>query len=272
MANKNSIVGQHPAQHPGSAAVRAAIGLLACALCRLASGGDSVDANAFAPRAERAYRAAGNRYAEAPADPAAAWQFARACYDWAEYAADNARRAAVAQEGIAASRALIRQDPELAPAHYYLAMNLGQLARTRSLGALPLLSEMEKHFKRALDLDPAFDQAGADRCLGLLYRDAPGWPLSLGSKAKARTHLERAVERCPDSVENRLHWIESLIDWNDKTEIALAFRSVAALLPQARAQLSGDEWAPSWADWDRRWQAVKNTLKRRGLLPRVTTE
>ena len=65
-------------------------------------------------------------------------------------------------------------------------MNLGQLARTELLGALKLVKEMEREFKTAADLDKQFDYAGPERCLGLLYRDAPGWPASIGSRRKAR--------------------------------------------------------------------------------------
>ncbi len=84
----------------------------------------------------------------------------------------------------AASRS--RANPNSAPAHYYLAMNLGQLARTEFLGALKLVREMEREFKTAAELDAQFDFAGPERSLGLLYRDAPGWPVSIGSKRKAR--------------------------------------------------------------------------------------
>jgi len=241
---------------------------LAGALACIASGTNAVDTAAFRARAGRLYSVAGERYDRESADPSAAWHFARACYDWAEFATNDTQRADIAREGIAASRAVLRQHPRLAPARYYLAMNLGQLARTRLLGALPLVSEMEKHFKEVLDLDPDFDHAGPDRCLGLLYRDAPGWPLSLGSKSKARTHLRRAVQRCPDSVENRLNLIETLVAWGDETEAARHSTDTAALLPTARTRCAGEEWAASWADWDRRWEAICQKLESRQFISR----
>lgn len=245
-------------------AVLSVAGVLAC----VASGTNAVDSAAFRARAERLYSAAGERHVRESADSSAGWHFARACYDWADFATNDTQRADIAQEGIAASRAVLRQHPKLAPARYYLAMNLGQLARTRLLGALPLVSEMERHFKEVLDLDPDFDQAGPDRCLGLLYRDAPGWPLSLGSKSKAHAHLRRAVERCPDSVENRLNLIETLIAWGDETEAARHYTDTAGLLPTARTRCAGAEWAASWADWDRRWKAICQKLESRQFISR----
>ena len=59
----------------------------------------------------------------------------------------------LAQQGIAACRQLIARTPKSAPAHYYLAMNLGQLARTELLGAFKLVREMEREFKTAVGLD-----------------------------------------------------------------------------------------------------------------------
>ena len=58
--------------------------------------------------------------------------------------------------------------------------------------------------KVSLRLDPNYDLAGADRALGLLYYEAPGWPLSVGNKNKARQHLQRAVKLAPTYPENQL--------------------------------------------------------------------
>ena len=143
-------------------------------------------------------------------------------------------------------------------------MNLGQLARTRTLGALSLVNEMEALFLSVRVADERFDEAGPDRCLGLLYRDAPGWPLSVGSRSKARRHLRRAVELAPEFPENRLNLIEGLLQWNDLKEARRETESTAALLPGARQRLSGDAWRSSWMDWDRRWTAMTGN---RDLFP-----
>ena len=144
------------------------------------------------------YDTARERYEAHPDDDQAAWQFAHACFDRAEYSRDNDERARLANEGMAACRKVIAHQPKLAAGHYYLAMNMAQLARTKLLGALPLLSQMEHGWKTALDLDEKMDYGGPDRYVGLLYRDAPGWPVSLGDNVKARRHLLRAVELSPD--------------------------------------------------------------------------
>ena len=189
----------------------------------------------------------------------AAWTFAQACFDWADLAAANdAARAEVAQHGISAARRAIALDERCAPAHHYLGLNLGQLARTKMLGALKLLGEMEAAWKKSISLDPNFKFAGAYRSLGMLYRDAPGWPTSLGDRSKARFHLKKAVELAPAYPENQLVLIETYLSWGEKKNAAPLITGLDKILEAARQQLTGDDWALSWGDWEERWKKIKN--------------
>src|SRR5690348_4698456 len=92
-----------------------------------ASGSESPKA-----AADRGFREAHALYQSQPQDAKAAWQFARACFDLAEFATNKTQRADLAEQGIAAARHVLAQDPKSGPAHYYLGLNLGQLARTRT--------------------------------------------------------------------------------------------------------------------------------------------
>jgi len=210
----------------------------------------------FAALARQTYLSSREQYERAATNAVVAWQHGRACFDLADLATNDTERAAWAQQGIAACRQAITLAPKLAPAHYYLAMNLGQLARTQTLGALGTVKDMEKGFKTAGRLDPAFDYAGADRGLGLLYRDAPGWPLSVGSDKKARKHLQRAVELSPDFPENRLNLLETCRKWNDRKGVKQQTEALTALWPAARTNFTGVAWESAWADWEKRWRQV----------------
>lgn len=214
----------------------------------------------FAARYERLYREAQAAFEKEPGSGRAAWEFARACFDRAEFSTNAPQRAATAQQGIAAAREAVRLAPANAAAHYYLGMNLGQLAQTRSLGALKLVSEMERAFKTARDLDARFDFAGPDRCLGLLYRDAPGWPVSVGSRSKARQHLQRARELAPDYPENQLNLLETWLKWGDTNKVVADLKKVEEVLATARKRLVGEAWAWAWADWEKRWRKLQ-TIK-----------
>src|SRR5439155_8251572 len=125
----------------------------------------------FAQHGEKHFQVARKRFQTDTIEAEAAWQFGRSCFDWADFAKNDDQRESVAGEGIAACRQVIVRDPKSAPGHYYLAMNLGQLAQTKTLGALRIVDEMEREFKIARDLDAKFDYAGPDRALGLLYSE-----------------------------------------------------------------------------------------------------
>ena len=232
---------------------------LALATC-LAAAAFGAEAGSPCARAEAGFLAARAAWNAAPDNATNAWRFARAAFDHADCAAADRQRAAIAEEAIRACRAAVAHDPRSAPAHYYLAQNLGQLARTKSLGALKLVREMEKTWLRAQELDEAFDHAGPDRSLGLLYRDAPGWPTSLGSNAKSRAHLERAVKLAPDFPENRLCFAETLLHWKKRDELAAQLKALDALWPRAKAQFTGDEWATAWPEWEARRTALRKRV------------
>jgi hypothetical protein len=215
---------------------------------------------AFAARAGAEFHRAQNQLQSNTNDPTAAWHFGRACYDFADFATNDTERASIAVQGIAASRQLLARQPKSAPGHYYLGMNLGQLARTEILGALKIVREMEREFKTADDLDEQFDYAGPARCLGLLYRDAPDWPASIGSRHKAREWLERAAKLAPDYPENHLNLIESRLKWNDRTGTENELKTLDALWPKAQTNFVGEAWAPAWADWTARKDVVEQAI------------
>jgi tetratricopeptide (TPR) repeat protein len=213
-----------------------------------------------ASRARKEYWRAYAAHTNHPTDETISWQFARACFDVGEVATNSTERAEIAEKGINLCRELLARNPKSGPAHYYLGMNLGQLARTRGLGALKLVSEMEIEFKRARDLDDTFDHAGPDRNLGLLYRDAPRFA-SIGSRTKAHSHLQKAADLAPDFPENRLNLIESFSQWSDRNGARRELKALEELWPRAISELKGDAWACAWEDWKKRLQRVKKKVE-----------
>ena len=243
---------------------RATRGWLAAALFLSATAGivsaDEPLNLIFAGRAGAEFHRAQAQFQLQTNEPSAAWQYARACFDFADFATNDTDRATLAIQGIAACRQLLALQPKSAPGHYYLGMNLGQLARTELLGALKLVKQMEIEFKTADNLDAHFDFAGPARCLGLLYRDAPGWPTSIGSRHKAREWLERAVQLAPDYPENHLNLVESRLQWNDSASAKTELKTLDALWPSAQTNLTGQAWEPSWNDWSTRREAARKRL------------
>ena len=216
--------------------------------------------SSFAARVERIFLEARSRYLADTNNATNAWQFGRACFDLGELATNNATKAAIAEQGIAACRESIACDPKSAPAHCYLGMTIGRLADTkRNLAALKMVKEVERAFNTARELDEHFSFAAPDRNLGLLYFEAPGF-ISIGSRSKARQHFQRAVELAPDYPENRLCLIEALLKWGDHDAALGEFKALEKLWRSAKAKYSGDDQADNWADWEKRFAAAKKKI------------
>lgn len=233
-------------------------------LAAVSACGQPATNRTFALRTETAFARAQKQFAERPGEVATAWLLGRASYDWAEFATNSGQRAAVAQTGIAACRHLLARDPKSAAGHYYLAMDFGQLAEAEapSIAAYKLVKEIEREFKAAVELDEKLDFAGPPRCLGLLYRDAPGWPISIGSKHKAREWLERAAALAPDFPENQLNLAESQVRWHQPAEAERTLKKLDAIWPAARTNLVGEAWEPSWDEWTARRGGVRSEFQK----------
>ena len=242
------------------AAQWALVGCLWLAGAGLAAA-DEAGTKVFAARAGAEFERTQSRFQTHTNDATAAWEFARACFNFADYVTNDTDHAAIAIQGIAASRQAIACEPNSAPGHYYLGENLGQLARTETLGALKLVKEMERELKTAARRDGHFDYAGADRSLGLLYRDAPGWPVSIGSQHKAHEWLEQAAILEPGYPENHLNLAESYYQWHEPAEASRELAALDALWPAARTNLVGPAWESSWADWSARRETVRKQLE-----------
>ena len=206
------------------------------------------------------YRQARSAWTNAPTQATNVWRFAQASFDWAELATNHSHRAAIATEAIHACQQTLAHSPESAPVLYYLGLNLGELAQTRGLSALKLVREMETRWSAARTLDPGFDHAGPDRCLGLLYLDAPGWPVSLGNPTKARAHLEAAVERSGDFPENLLCLAEAELRWKHAAAARKLLERVDRIWEDARKRWVGGEFEASWKDWNHRRDKLRASM------------
>lgn len=211
-------------------------------------------------RVKRRFDSARAALEQNPQDVTNAWQFARACFDAAELAKKSPQQASFAEQGIAACRKALSDAPKSAPTHYYLALNLGELAQTKSFGALKLVEEMERELKTAVALDPTFDFAGPHRSIGLLYAEAPGWPLSVGNRGAAEKNLLKAVELSPEYPDNQLCLIENYLKWDSRTKAKARLEEARKRLEAGRETFAGDDWQSSWQDWDRRWTKVLKKL------------
>jgi tetratricopeptide (TPR) repeat protein len=218
----------------------------------------------FYLRAEAAFQRAEKIFPATTNFIAAALAMARASFDLAELATNETQRAEIARRGIAACHDWLAREPKAAAAHYYLAMNVGELAQAEapSLAAYKLVHEVEREFTAAAELDVQYDFAGPARNLGELYFQAPSWPLSVGSKHKAREWLERAAALAPEYPENLLCLAEAQLQWRHLDEAAKTLRRLAANWPAAVTNLAGEAHEKDWREWTARRLAATAEYRR----------
>lgn len=241
----------------------AALAGVICLFMALTSQGmaEEVDTNHAVMELKKNFQQIHERFLAETNNPETAWQFARACFDLAYIASTKPEKARLATEGIASARASLALNSNSAPAHYYLGMNLGELADTKhNLSALGMTKEIEREFLAARLVDERFDYAGAYRNLGLLYLEAPVI-FSVGDRTKGLQHLEKAVELAPDFPENLLNLVEALLKQGERVEARKQLDELEKIWPAAQRQFIGDEWALSWVDWDRRILIVRKKLE-----------
>lgn len=241
--------------------------IVACAIfgAAMAKASDTPVANhIFVARAESAFARAWDSYQADTNSTAAALAVGRTSAELAGLTTNDFQRAEVAQRGIAVCRQWLVKEPNSGPAHYYLAIDLGQLAQAKapSLTSYRLVHEVEHEFKKAAELDVTFDHAGPARTLGLLYFQAPGWPLSVGSKTRAREWLNRAAELAPNYPGNQLNLAEAQLKWREHKELEATMNKLDTIWPIAKTNLVGEAWQESWQDWNARRTALKADYER----------
>lgn len=223
---------------------------------------EDIDTNHAVTELKKTFQEIHERFLVETNNPETAWHFARACFDLADISSANAQKAEFAKGGIEAAERSVALNTNSAPAHYYLGMNIGELADTkRNLSALKMTKEMEREFLAARAIDEHFDYAGADRNLGLLYLEAPVI-FSVGDRTKGRQYLQTAVRVAPDFPENRLNLVEAYLKLGDTAEARRQLDELENILPEAQKQFTGDEWALSWADWNKRFYVAQKKLEK----------
>jgi hypothetical protein len=201
------------------------------------------------------------RLVAAPSDAAAALDVSRACFALAEFATQATQRASLAEEGMAAARMVLAATPTNANAQIALGQNLGQLARTRTLGALKLVPQMEAAWLAAVAADPRAQYAAPHRLLGLLYNAAPSWPISVGNHALARTNFAQAVALAPEYPDNWLVYLEACLGWEDlKTARTLVPKTTVAMA-QARQRFAGPDWSWRVRLWEQHWTTAQKKFE-----------
>jgi hypothetical protein len=167
--------------------------------------------------------------------------------------ASKGRRQHFAQVGVDLAKQVIAADPKRVEGHYFYAVNIGLLATTKTVGAIPIIFDLVKHAKTAIDLDPAFEHGGPHRLLGAAQVKAPSWPAGPGDVEEGCDHLQKAVSIDDRFPMNHLLYCEALIA-NGKRE-------------EARKECDVVMSAPDDPEWRRELPRMRAEAER--LLQRI---
>lgn len=179
------------------------------------------------------------------------WRLARAHFFLGQQANIKGIGERCFQDGIKAGDAAVNVKPTSVEGHFWLGVNLALLLSIQrhhtdfrnAIRTRPTL-------RRALEIDPAYHDAGALRVLGRLNHKLP---FLFGSKKRARDSYEQALAIAPNNSVTRIYFAELLMDMKD---VAAAHEQLVQILDMAM----NDEWA---------FEITRDQAHARTLLSRI---
>ena len=203
---------------------------------------DSEDAKQTPAGEENAAVAVDRALEKEPRNYELLWRGARTCVWLTEEFTDKGRRASWAEKGVSYAKRAVAIDPNRVEGHYYLGENLGQSARTKTVGAYLMVPKVVKQGKLALKIDEKFDHGGPGRLVGNVYAKAPPWPASVGDTEEGVHFLRRVVEIAPDYPQNHLHFADALYADGKYDEAAKEYQLVLDVQLKPEWEHRGTEW------------------------------
>ena len=182
-------------------------------------------------------------------DYGASWRLARILYWIGDHTPGNDAKKQIFQQGIEHAKKAVALGPDKADGHFWLGVCYGVYGEAKGvLKSLSLVKPIKESMRRVLEIDPAYDRGGADRVLGRVYHELPGF--AGGSEKLSLEHLLKAVEYGPRVGLNLLYLADTYVSLDEVEkareilERILTMETEPDLLPeiaeereQARAKL-----------------------------------
>jgi hypothetical protein len=194
----------------------------------------------------------------------ALWRGARACAWLADEFTDKHERERFASHGIKYSKAAVTLEPKRVEGHYYLGINTGLAATTKTIGAYNLVPQVRDAAQAAVKIDEKFDHGGPLRLLGSVYAKAPPWPASIGDVDEGLKYLTRAVALGRDYPHNHLLYGQALAEDDRAVQAARELKCVLDAGPVP-------EWAHRLERWKREADVELKKLAVKGITVAATT-
>lgn len=179
------------------------------------------------------------------------WRLARVQYWIGDHTPEKSEKKRVFEMGIYHGKKAVTAGPDKAEGHFWLGVCYGVYGEAKGvLKSLALVKPIKEAMRRVLEIEPAYDRGGADRVLGRVYHELPGF--AGGSEKKSLEHLLKSVNYGPRVGLNLLYLADTYISLDEiekareTLEYILAMEPEPDLLPeteeervQARDRLAG---------------------------------
>jgi tetratricopeptide (TPR) repeat protein len=166
---------------------------------------------------------------------------ARLLHYLAEATRDGGQKAKYREEGLQLCEAALKVNPEEPAALLWWTAHRGsQATALNPVQAVQIAKEVETRLLELRKVNPGFDSSAADRVLAVVYQVAPA-VISVGSKKKAKKHLEEALKRHPDHPGNLIASAKFLLEEGD-CEQAKRLAEKALASESLDDPLDGAQW------------------------------
>jgi hypothetical protein len=150
----------------------------------------------------------------------------------------------MAGRGFERLRVAVERNSDRADYVFFAGALLGNYIRFSSVRAIAQIRQVNDYFRRAVDLDPSYDDGAPMRALGTLLVQAPPWPAGVGDSEEGLELLEEATLLFPGHPANHLYLADALVGEGRKVEGAAAYRRVMDLCAEPRWGAVCDRYNP----------------------------
>jgi tetratricopeptide (TPR) repeat protein len=161
------------------------------------------------------------------------WRMARVEYWIGDHTGNNGDKKRIFEQGIYHAKKAIQLAGDKPEGHYWLGINYGVYGEAKGiLKSLSLVKPIKEEMNKVLALDPSFDDGGADRVLGRVYHELPGF--AGGSKKKSLEHLLKSKEMGPGVGLTRIYLADTYLSLDEIEKARHELEFVVAMEPDPK--------------------------------------
>jgi len=165
------------------------------------------------------------------------WRMARVEYWIGDHTGNKGDKKRIFEQGIYHAKKAVQLAEDKPEGHYWLGINYGVYGEAKGiLKSLSLVKPTKEEMNKVLAIDPSFDEGGADRVLGRVYHELPGF--AGGSKKKSLEHLLKSREMGPRVGLTRIYLADTYLSMDEiekarqELEFVLAMEPDPKLIPE----------------------------------------